>query len=96
MGIKLPVAHLEMNLAHIPFARAAYTIQGVSEVEIENVMFNSKNRPYCIKCGNEIRKLVHAYTVHEKRGNLYVMRCGCCGATMLGRDNGYYDKNRKK
>lgn len=84
------------NLAHIPFAREAYTIQGVSEVEIENVMFNSKNRPYCIKCGNEIRNLVHAYTVHEKRGNLYVMRCGCCGATMLGRDNGYYDKNRKK
>lgn len=75
--------------------RAAYTIQGVNEVEIENVMFNSKNRPYCCKCGNEIKKLVHAYTVHEKRGNLYVMRCGCCGATMLGRDNGYYDKNRK-
>lgn len=42
MGIKLPVTHLEMNLAHIPFARAAYTIQGVNEVEIENVMFNSK------------------------------------------------------
>ena len=88
--------HLEANLAHIPFARAAYTIQGVSEVEIESVMFDSKNRPYCCKCGNEIKKLVQAYTVHEKRGNLYVMRCGCCGATMLGRDNGYYDKNRKK
>lgn len=96
MGIKLPTAYLETNLAHIPFARAAYTIQGVSEVEIENVMFDSKNRPYCCKCGNEIKKLVQAYTVHEKRGNLYVLRCGCCGATMLGRDNGYYEKNREK
>lgn len=65
-------------------------------MEIENVMFDSKNRPYCCKCGNEIKKLVQAYTIREKRGNLHVMRCGCCGATMLGRDDGYYDKKLQK
>ena len=65
-------------------------------MEIENVMFDQHNHPYCRKCGSRIEKLVHAYTVREKHGNLHIMRCGCCGATMLGRDNGYYGKQPQK
>lgn len=65
-------------------------------MKIESVMFDQHNHPYCRKCGSRIEKLVHAYTIREKRGNLYVMRCGCCGATMLGRDDGYYDKKLQK
>lgn len=55
---------------------------------LENIRFDNENKPYCPKCGAQIKKLLHSVTTKDRRGTLFYLRCASCGRVLLARDDG--------